>query len=124
MSFRKIVFALQLLRMKEWTFFVHLRLFVYLFVYLFIYLEHEWGRGRERGKERESQADPSLNAEPHVGLRTTNREIMTWAETKSQTPNWLHHPGVPGILDVKEDEQKSLGEEHSLRGDRRECGVF
>ena len=30
-----------------------------------------------------------------VGLEATNREIVTWAETNSQLPNRLSHPGAP-----------------------------
>ena len=33
--------------------------------------------------------------EPEVGLHPMNREIMTQAETESQTLNLLSHPGVP-----------------------------
>ena len=46
----------------------------------------EWGRVRER--------IPG-NVEPNVGLEPMNREIMTWAEMKSQTLNPLSHTGTP-----------------------------
>ena len=33
-----------------------------------------------------------------MGLKLMSHEIMTWAEIKSQTLNWLRHPGVPMII--------------------------
>ena len=48
-------------------------------------------RGAEGEGERESQAAPPS----HVGLEPTNHEIMTRAETKSQTLNQLSHPVAP-----------------------------
>ena len=44
---------------------------------------HEWGRGREREGDTESEAGSRLRAvstEPNVGLEPTNCEIMTGAE--------------------------------------------
>ena len=35
------------------------------------------------------QADSPLSMEPDIGLHSTPREIITWAETKSQMLNWL-----------------------------------
>ena len=42
--------------------------------------EHEWGKGREREGDPESEAGSRLravSAEPDAGLELTNREIMT-----------------------------------------------
>ena len=66
---------------------------------LFIYLrererEHKW-EGQREGK-RESQADSVLSMEPSAGLDLTTK-TTTWAETKSQTLNWLYHPGAPKL---------------------------
>ena len=68
------------------------------FISLFILREreHTW-RGIERDRERESQASSMLLVEPDVGLDLTNCEIMTRAETESQTLNPLSHPGAPKI---------------------------
>ena len=55
-----------------------------LFLSLFIYFERKRKSGG--GTERESQAGSTDSTEP-VGLELTSREIMTWAETKSQTLN-------------------------------------
>ena len=59
-------------------------------VYLFILRQRDhacWGAG-QGGAERESQAGSVLSAlEPHMGLDLVNREIMMWAESKSQMPS-------------------------------------
>ena len=55
------------------------------------------GKGqKERERERESQAGstPSVQSPMQV-WNSQNCEIMTWAETKSRTLNWLSHPGNP-----------------------------
>ena len=49
------------------------------------------GRGIERKGERESQAGSTLSTEPNAGLDPTNCEIMTQAESKSQTLTCLSH---------------------------------
>ena len=36
-----------------------------------------------------------VSTEPNMGLKLTNREIMTQAEIKSQTINQLSPPGAP-----------------------------
>ena len=46
---------------------------------------------RERDYERISSTD---SAEPDTGLDTTNCEIMTWTEVKSQMLDQLSHPGT------------------------------
>ena len=76
-------------------------LFLFSSFYLFILREREQGRGRERERERGRERIPSrlhtLSAEPDVGLEVTNREIVTWAESKSQMLNRLSHPGAPKL---------------------------
>ena len=74
-----------------------------LFFYvLFIYFErdrqHEWGKDSDRGRDRIPSMFCTASTEADVGLEPTNREIMTWAKTKSQMPNRLNHPGTPGQL--------------------------
>ena len=52
--------------------------------------------GAEREGDTESEAGSRLHAvstEPDTGLELTNREIMTRAEIKSQSPNRLSHSG-------------------------------
>ena len=53
----------------------------------------EQGRGRERIPSRLL----SVGAEPDAGLELTNREIMTWAKTKSLTLNRLSHLDAPKL---------------------------
>ena len=50
-----------------------------------IYYESKHGKEGQRKEERESQADSMWSAQSltDTGLDLTNREIMTWAETKS-----------------------------------------
>ena len=54
--------------------------------------------GRE-GAAREIERIPNrlctVSAEPDVGLELTNCEIVTRAETRSQTLKRLSHPGAP-----------------------------
>ena len=68
------------------------------FLSLFILREREGtGEGqREREGERENskQALCCQHRDWHR-LDLTNHEIMTWAQIKSQTLNWLSHPGAP-----------------------------
>lgn len=51
---------------------------------------------RERNREKGEERIPSklCGVELIEGLELTNREIMTLAETKSQTFNQLSHPGT------------------------------
>ena len=44
-------------------------------------------RGRERGRERISSRVCTVNAEPDVGLRSTDREVTTPAKIESQMLN-------------------------------------
>ena len=85
-----------------------LNYFLFFNVYLFILKEKEstsrGGAERERERERERKRIPSrlciVSAEPNVGLEPTNHDIVTWAETKSLTFNWLSHPGSPELLSI------------------------
>ena len=65
--------------------------------YLFILRERESmsREGRQREKERIASRLHAVSSESNTGLDLTNQEIMTWAETKSWTPNRLSHPGAP-----------------------------
>ena len=54
-------------------------------------IEDEW----ERGKETIPSRLCAIGMEPDLGLDLMNREIMTWAEIKSRTFNWLSHPDAP-----------------------------
>lgn len=51
-----------------------------------------WGVGAEADS---SQADSLLRRETDSGLDPSTLKSMAWAETKSQLPNQLGHPGVP-----------------------------
>ena len=70
-------------------------------VYSFIYLEGDcegWGWGAEREGERIPSRFPAVSAEPDVGLKPRNREIMTGAEIETWTPSRLSPPGAPPAL--------------------------
>ena len=56
---------------------------------------HKQGRGRKRGRKRIPSRLHTVSTEPDMGLKLTNCEIMTWAEIKSRTLNWLSYPGGP-----------------------------
>ena len=70
-----------------------------MFIYFWRRERHSMSRGgAEREDDTESKAGSRLwavSTEPDVGLRPRNLEIMTWAEIKSRTLNWLSHPGAP-----------------------------
>lgn len=52
----------------------------------------------ERERVRESQASSALSVQrTAVGAQTWNREIVTWADTKSWMPNRLNHTGAPHV---------------------------
>ena len=78
--------------------------FFFLSFILFILREresvcmHSIGGGTERERERILSRLCTLRAESDTGLKPMDREIMTQAETKSQTFNWLSHPGAPLIV--------------------------
>ena len=70
---------------------------------MFIYVERDRERERERAweEQREVERIPSrLHTVSYQGRATAgpelpNHETMTWAETKSQMPNWMIYPGTP-----------------------------
>ena len=66
---------------------------------MFVYFERErgkaWAGEGQRGRERIPSRLHAVSTDPDVGLESTNHEIMTWAEIKSQRLNWLSHPGTP-----------------------------
>ena len=72
---------------------------IYFLFLMFTYFEreHEGVAERERSRERESQSGSiyTVSAEPVVGFKLTNCEIMTWAEIKSRTLNRLSYPCTP-----------------------------
>ena len=45
--------------------------------------------------------EDSVSTEPDAGFDLPNREIMTWAEIKSQTLNQLSQPGTPVSMILK-----------------------
>ena len=61
--------------------------------------ERERAGEEQRERDRERERIPSrlhtVSAEPDAGLKPMNHEITTWAEVKSQTLNWMSHPGTP-----------------------------
>ena len=77
-------------------------LLIYLFnVYLFWERERERksehmsrGRAERERRERIPSRLHAVSVEPDVGLDFMNCEIMTWAEIKIWTLNWLSHPGA------------------------------
>ena len=59
-------------------------------------------KGSEGERGRESQtASLLVRAEPDVGLKATNHEIMARTETKSWMLNRPSHPGAPKNLTFK-----------------------
>ena len=58
----------------------------------------KWAKDMKRNlTEEEGQADSVLS----VGAQPQGPEIMTWAETKSQTLNLLSHPVAPSVFTIK-----------------------
>ena len=53
------------------------------------------GAGAERGRQRIRSRLHAVSAEPSVGLKLTNCEIMTLAKIKSRPLNPLSHPSTP-----------------------------
>ena len=71
------------------------------FIYLFLRETEGVSRGgveREGERENPKKVLHCQCSEPDVGLKLTNREIMTPAETKSQRINRLSHRGAPLLL--------------------------
>ena len=77
----------------------------------------EQERGRERGERIPSRLR-AVSTEPNVGLDPTNREIVTWAEFKSQTLKWLSQPGTPFLKTFDFILLFVLSRLHSERGAR------
>ena len=59
------------------------------------------GEGQRERRQRITIRLHADRAEPNVGLKLTNREIMTSAEIKSRMLNQLSHPDAPGICILK-----------------------
>ena len=68
--------------------------FFLIFVYLF---QRETARAggavEEQKRENLSRLHTELGAWPRA--QSLDREILTWAETRNQTRNWLHHSRRP-----------------------------
>ena len=60
--------------------------------------QREGERKRERERERHPSRLRNASAETLAGLELTNHEIMTSAETKSQTLTQLSHPATPIVV--------------------------
>ena len=64
--------------------------------------EREIGNAVRRGQRKRERERLSswLPTEHRVGGRAASQdpEIMTWAKIKSQSLNWLSHPGIPIIF--------------------------
>ena len=108
---------------------IHNILFLRFFVFCcFFFLEKEKERAcTSQGKaEGEGERIPSrlraVSAEPNAGFDLTNREIMTWAETNSQTLHPLSHPGAPQMLSFNFYCQER--EHASCSTTRPECSFF
>ena len=65
--------------------------FFFFYVYLCV-REKESKRGRDRGRQRIPCRLCTISTEPGAGLKSTNHELVTQAETKTQTLNRLSHP--------------------------------
>ena len=69
----------------------------------------EWKRQRERERERENPKQTyAVSTEPNSSLLPMNREIMTWAETKSQTLNPPSHQAPQEILFSKNAQESEV----------------
>ena len=68
-------------------------------VYLFIFeRERESAlKWEERHRERESSSWLPAEHRGWLGPQSQNPEIRTWAKIKSQTLNWMSHPGAPEL---------------------------
>ena len=60
-----------------------------IFLLLDIGLVQVWGYYKKK-----SQAGSALPGQSHIGLKTMNCKILTWAKTKNQMLNWLSHSGT------------------------------
>ena len=95
-------FLLSLFLSFYWTKCILLDPSLHFFSSLFIYFEREraseQGNSRERGRERIPSRLRIASAEPDLGLKLRNCEVVTWAETKSLMLNRLSHPGTPCLI--------------------------
>ena len=73
--------------------FISISFYFYLKIYLFV-LETESTGGRGRKKER-NLTRLHIEQGAWCGAWSHDTETLTWAKTKSQTPNQLCHPGAP-----------------------------
>ena len=75
----------------------------------------------EGGAERDGERIPSrlhaVSTEPSVRLDPMNHEIMTWAEIKSWTLNWLSHAGTPMIAFFKPPDIEDFHGQATDRGE-------
>ena len=72
--------------------------FFIMLVYLFWEREHMWVGEGQRENLKQAVCCPCRT---NSGHRLMNREIMTWAEVKSQMFNRLSLPGAPRLLSSK-----------------------
>ena len=79
---------------------MHRNLFFSFLIYLPIVERQRESTYGRRGRWRETQADCAECRTQHE-TRSHNLEIMTWAEIKSQTLNWLSHLGAPEISRIQ-----------------------
>ena len=68
---------------------------LFFFKFIFLFWERAPIEEGQREEETESQAGSAPSAQPDVGLKLTNCEIVTWAELKSQALDRLRHPDAP-----------------------------
>ena len=83
----------------SYTYIIECQGFFFFFKFIYVLWESEWvGKGRERERQNSKQA---LCCQRRAWLGAWTQEpwceIMTWAEIKSRTPNWLSHPGALNI---------------------------
>ena len=61
-----------------------------------------WGMGEgQRKREKENPKKAPCSVQTQCRAQSQDLGIMTWAEIKSQTFNWLSHPGAPSTKFLK-----------------------
>ena len=91
-----------LLESREWPLILIPYLLFICFKILFTYVferekvKESTNRGTSRRKGRENLIPAKHRA--WCGAQSHNREILTWAKTKSQTLIWLSHPDTPPLI--------------------------